>query len=135
MTYRAGLTPCPTPRNNSSLCRPVCQEKNAQGQLVASVHEASSAVCVGDAGTCSPAGNRVKSTANLLARPHRPLAYHKNVDVRAGFGIAPCLRAEEHEADKPRPIERLNPSPQLCDQALQPLAHFGNPPPGESLQD
>jgi len=25
---RQDLAPCPTPRNNSSLCRPVCQEKN-----------------------------------------------------------------------------------------------------------
>jgi hypothetical protein len=57
MTYLAGLTPCPTPRNNSSLCPPVCQEKNAQGQEVPSVHGASSAVCVCDARTCSPAGN------------------------------------------------------------------------------
>jgi len=30
ITYPTGPDPCPTPRNNSSLCRPVCQGKNAQ---------------------------------------------------------------------------------------------------------
>ncbi len=30
MTLPAGPDPCPTPQNNCSLCRPVCQVKNAQ---------------------------------------------------------------------------------------------------------
>ena len=53
-------------------------------------------------------------------RPCRtaPIQNHKYIDVRAGLRIASSLRAEEHQADKARPVEGLKPSPQLCDQAL-----------------
>ena len=38
MTCPAGTTPCPTPRNNSSLYWIVCQEKNAPGFKVPFIH-------------------------------------------------------------------------------------------------